>query len=511
LVASILYADSRQVLKLLEGVDARWLALAFIVSLLQLVVLGARYAHVARTLGLELSWLRGTTEYSLSVLVNQVLPTGVLGDGLRAVRHAKHDREHGLFETLQAVALDRIAGHLALWLVVFVTAPFAPPVAGFAWPRLLLGGLLVAVVLCVLCVTLAKIRRLGRLSNWIASLSKNTVKLLHPRYAVVHLPLSLALIGLLLAQLYIAARAVGITLGAAELLWLGPLVLLATSAPSFFAGWGVREGASALLFAAIGLSGSMGVAVALVFGAFTLVVSLPAVVVLLFDSERAAPLQTRWSQGHALSALAGIGLALWSRFPPLLGVVTLLSLATLLVQSRSEWTPSGRFGFANWVTSGRLALTFLLLFGSESWSGGVLAGIAITVLLLDVADGWLARRTHSASEFGAHFDVEVDTLLVVSLALALMTREQAGAWVLLPPVLRYLYVLAPLMFTPLREAPARTQLGRYSYIFMMAGFVAALLLPPAWAYGLALAGAASVCFSCLASFWHRYGPATGSP
>src|SRR5690606_36010263 len=97
---------------------------AFAVNLLQLLVLGARYAHLARAVGLKLTWFKATSEYALSVLVNQLLPSGVLGDGLRAARHAKQDPKRGLLPVLEAVALDRIAGFLALWLVVFATAPF---------------------------------------------------------------------------------------------------------------------------------------------------------------------------------------------------------------------------------------------------------------------------------------------------------------------------------------------------------------------------------------------------
>ena len=96
LVAIVLFVDARQVFSQLKLVDTRWLVAACIVHLLELAVLGARYANVARALGLSLTWLKATSECALSVLVNQILPTGVLGDGLRAVRQAKHDQAQGL-------------------------------------------------------------------------------------------------------------------------------------------------------------------------------------------------------------------------------------------------------------------------------------------------------------------------------------------------------------------------------------------------------------------------------
>jgi uncharacterized membrane protein YbhN (UPF0104 family) len=83
----------------------------------------------------------------------------------------------------------------------------------------------------------------------------------------------LAFVAVTLLQFHVAARAIGAPLALAELVWLGPLILLSASIPSFLGGFGIREGASALLFAAAGLPGSRGVAVSVVYGVFGLVVS----------------------------------------------------------------------------------------------------------------------------------------------------------------------------------------------------------------------------------------------
>jgi len=50
-----------------------------------------------------------------------------------------------------------------------------------------------------------------------------------------------------------------------EILGKDAAILLAASVPSFFGGWGIREGASAILFGSVGLGSSSGVAVSLVF------------------------------------------------------------------------------------------------------------------------------------------------------------------------------------------------------------------------------------------------------
>lgn len=512
LVGIVLFADARQVFAQLRNIDTRWLGAAFLLNVLQLGALGARYAHISRALGLPLSWLKATTEYALSVLVNQIFPTGVVGDGLRAVRQAKQSNEPAWGPALEAVALDRLSGHVVLWLVVLATAPFGSGVAVFDLGRLAIALLLVGLLLGALALVLGKVARLERLRRGIQHVVRRGGQvLLAPKQALVHVPLSLSLIALLLLQLYVAARAVGVELNLAQLLWLGPLILLSTSLPSFFAGWGIREGAAALVFAAIGLAGSTGVAVALAFGTFSLIVALPGAVVVLFDSGRAVSTSTRWGQAHALSMVTGLGLALWAGFPALFALVACISFAIVIVQFRADWTPAGPFGVANAITGVRLLLTTVILLGHQALTGYWLAGVALVVLLLDAADGWWARGHGTASEFGAVFDIEVDTVLVVALTVALFTRGQAGAWILLPPVLRYVYLLAPAFVPPARTAATRTRVGRFAYVFMIATLVVGLCVPTAWSTPLTLLGTILVTLSVLGSFWQSYAPARARP
>jgi hypothetical protein len=94
----------------------------------------------------------------------------------------------------------------------------------------------------------------------------------------------------------------------------------------------------------------------------------------------------------------------------------------------------------------------------------------------------------------------------VALTVVLFTREQAGVWILLPPLLRYAYVLVPAFVAPLRPAPARTRIGRFAYVFMITTFVTGLCLPPLWSAPLTLAGTGLVALSFLGSFWQSYAP-----
>ena len=58
----------------------------------------------------------------------------------------------------------------------------------------------------------------------------------------------------------------------------------------------------------------------------------------------------------------------------------------------------------------------------------LLVGVASLALVLDAVDGWVARRTDSASPLGARFDMETDAFLI--LVLSVHVSRDLGWWVL---------------------------------------------------------------------------------
>ncbi|HWM56297.1 MAG TPA: CDP-alcohol phosphatidyltransferase family protein [Pseudonocardia sp.] len=88
---------------------------------------------------------------------------------------------------------------------------------------------------------------------------------------------------------------------------------------------------------------------------------------------------------------------------------------------------------------------------------GVLVAMASVALVLDLVDGWVARRTGTVSELGARMDMELDALLVA--VLSVLAAGTLGPWVLLIGLMRYLFVIAghgrPWLTAPL--PPSRTR------------------------------------------------------
>jgi phosphatidylglycerophosphate synthase len=105
--------------------------------------------------------------------------------------------------------------------------------------------------------------------------------------------------------------------------------------------------------------------------------------------------------------------------------------------------PFSRFGAANQITTIRAMLVALIaaLFGEPRFPT-LAAAAALTGLLaivLDGVDGWLARRQRIASDFGARFDMEIDALLILVLAILVSRFEKAGPWVIVSGLLRYIF------------------------------------------------------------------------
>ncbi|HXD64581.1 MAG TPA: CDP-alcohol phosphatidyltransferase family protein [Solirubrobacteraceae bacterium] len=136
--------------------------------------------------------------------------------------------------------------------------------------------------------------------------------------------------------------------------------------------------------------------------------------------------------GTALSPAAwGVGIAC--------GLITNAALSRGLSHYRTE-----RLNPADWVTLVRATLTVgvaALIAGSFGHHVPVslMVTLAAVALALDAVDGWVARRTRSAT-LGAHFDAEVDSFLIF--ILSVYVARWVGAWVLAIGLARYAFLAA---------------------------------------------------------------------
>jgi phosphatidylglycerophosphate synthase len=109
--------------------------------------------------------------------------------------------------------------------------------------------------------------------------------------------------------------------------------------------------------------------------------------------------------------------------------------------------PADRVTLARALLAGAVAVLTAVSFSRPVATA--LVSIAAVALVLDAVDGWVARRTGTASPFGASFDMETDAFLI--LVLSVYVARSAGWWVLLIGVARYGLLVATWLLPWLRE------------------------------------------------------------
>lgn len=173
-------------------------------------------------------------------------------------------------------------------------------------------------------------------------------------------------------------------------------------------------------------------------------------------------------------------------------------LALLVVQLRAFAAHSR---WPDLITGSRVLLTSGLAWSGLQQTAAVQMGLVLTIFVLDGLDGLLARRTHSTSKPGAHFDMESDAYLVLVVC-TLHLFLGTGSWVLTGGLLRYVYVLTTGVLAPRGEAP-RSRFGRYAFATSL-GLLTTGLWPGRLAQPLAALGTLVLCWSFARSFYWSF-------
>lgn len=190
-------------------------------------------------------------------------------------------------------------------------------------------------------------------------------------------------------------------------------------------------------------------------------------------------------------------------------------IAAMVIAQAPRHHPFSTFGPANQITMARAVIVALLtaLIGeppATTTTTAVATAASLAALLLDGVDGWLARRSRMVSAFGARFDMEIDALLILVLAILVWQYERAGAWIVLAGLLRYLFVAAGWLLPWLRR-PLEPSVRRQTIcVIQIAGLLLALapIIPAASAAPLAAIALGALAYSFLVDtvwLWRSHG------
>lgn len=262
----------------------------------QLLLTGARWYFVGQLVGAGIGLGLSMRLILVGQFFNQVLPSSVGGDGVRAwllsragisIRHA-----------LVSVICDRGAALMILALIVACTLPIVFGYAEIpsAWPlaitvsALPLGGLLFLFLwgsaFSARLIRLPLARPLGVLIRDLRCVLFSSVRSLWV------VGLSIVVQAMLVMSIYFFALALGVKFGMMHFLML-PLIMLVSSMPLSFAGWGLRESAMVTGLGFTGISATDALAVSVSFGIAQLLVGMPGIVIVIMSKRKSNNLNER--------------------------------------------------------------------------------------------------------------------------------------------------------------------------------------------------------------------------
>jgi uncharacterized membrane protein YbhN (UPF0104 family) len=228
----------------------------------------------------------------VGLFFNQVLPTDVGGDAVRAWRCRKLGI--GLGTAIRTILLDRACGYLVLVIIYAVSLPtllrvFADPGQRGVVVAVLGAALLGLIALFLLDYLPRPLLRL-RLISSIAELSQETRRLFtHPARCGTVLGLSAVTIGLTILAFKLLGDGVGSRLSLGSWIMIVPPIMLIQLLPISFAGWGVREVVLVVALAPFGVPAETALATSVLLGLCLIAIGLPGGLIWLTDWDIARP------------------------------------------------------------------------------------------------------------------------------------------------------------------------------------------------------------------------------
>lgn len=266
-----------------------------------------RWSIVIRSLrpaaALRPTYWRLWSLYWIGQFFNQLLPSGLGGDGMRMWLLRRTGLPTGT--AITSVVVDRVAALAAIALLVAAVLPFAFDGANGNAVPVWLWGVVAACAFGVAFVAGMGAVRLPASALFASSLFANPLirglrrlgadfwtLMRQPGHLAAALGASVVVQMLGAASVYAIAQSLGVRVGLLPCLALMPIVVLATAVPVSIAGWGVREVAMVAVLATIGVAQESALLISVFYGGIAVATSLPGGVLWLFGRRADGDRQT---------------------------------------------------------------------------------------------------------------------------------------------------------------------------------------------------------------------------
>ena len=281
--------DLAPVVQKLRTMQLLWAIAAVTALTAQLLLAGIRWHYVGQLLSAEINLRLALRLVFVGQFFNQVLPTSVGGDGVRAWLVSREGIP--VRRAIVSIICDRIVGLIILTGIITVTLPMLLLVGGAQIPSIDFIAIVIPVMtllgLSVLQLFGAKLavqflkfplsRPIGILIRDLRVILFTSVK------SIWIIGLTVLVQTTVVLGVYLCARALNIEFGIIHVLML-PLILLICMVPISFAGWGVRESVMIAGLGFVGIHTADALAISVSFGVAQIFVGLPGAVMAVMSN-----------------------------------------------------------------------------------------------------------------------------------------------------------------------------------------------------------------------------------
>jgi uncharacterized membrane protein YbhN (UPF0104 family) len=262
----VLFGYGSEIELLIKNVNLVYLPLVIILSIFQYLLSAWRWYFIALNTKSRIDYYDAIKFYYISGFLNNILPTGILGDVYRTMNIKVNEEKGNFLKSLQSVIFERLSGQVSLVFTFIFSLAIL-----FFMNKKYEALFYILIVIIILLLLLKLFFRYNQKSKYII----NFKYIFSGRLFYKHFFLSLIIVSTYISTYIICALALELDIDIVSFFVFAPIVLFSMTLPVSIGGWGVRETTALAIAFLLGLSISASVTVAIVYGLTNLLCSMP--------------------------------------------------------------------------------------------------------------------------------------------------------------------------------------------------------------------------------------------
>jgi len=262
----------KDIINTIKLVNIDYIILIIFISLIQYILSAYRWKYISKYTNLNISFINSIKFYYISTFMNNILPGGIMGDIFRIYHHVDDKKEiFRIGRSFQSVVYERLSGQLMLlsFFILSLGLYFIIHQKYIAFAYLFLP--LIVAFYFLKYIFNNKLRKYIRSKHY----GNNFLTVFTGEVFWRHTVLSFFVMMSYIFIYIISAVSLGVSIDYFSFLVFTPIILFSMTLPVSIGGWGVREFAALLISFLLGLSASLSISVAIMYGILNLICSLP--------------------------------------------------------------------------------------------------------------------------------------------------------------------------------------------------------------------------------------------